>query len=710
MKTNITKILLVALSLVLILSLFACNGDRNETDAPAGNESTEAIDNETTAAVGGETEETTGAPCTHTEETVAAVAPTCTETGLTEGKKCADCGEILVAQETVAALGHTEETIEAVPSTCTEAGLTEGKKCAVCGEILAAQEATAALGHAPEAVEAVTATCIAGGNEAYAVCSCGAMCDADGNAIEAIPETPIDPENHVDTKTAYEAKAPTCGTEGNEAYAACACGAIFDAEGNKLDAIPTIPADTENHGEIATFDPIFPTTAEAGATEKYSKCSVCGTMWNTAGEEIEVEPSSPAIVPQSEVYYGVLELAALTVETGTKTSQFAQPEMSADRSYVRFARTGSSADCYVMLINNANAAPSGQYMVFKYRTDKESSVEIWANTTQHGHSGGQSKFNRNLIADGEWHIAIIDLSSDISAFVQPDASGQYAIKWARMDLLNAQRDSGYIDLAYIIYCDDPSEIEFALQPGDLELCPHINASNTAPVNNGDNHTYTCLACGATFEEEHAASGEAVWDAAEGAYVGTCVCGSSIKSYFRYQREALVDGAAVRMNVTEGVDEDGTTYTRYTHTGEKKDDGSYYDSYAMAFHKGVAGSGQYMMIRYRVTSVSSEISLGDCFGASVGSGKLVAVDGNQKIGVIGKLVADGEWHYLIFDINMKNTKDMTADENGNVDLNFLRISFTNELAEVGGTGHNYLDIDFVAFATELSALENYAAAN
>lgn len=120
MKTNITKFLFVALSLVLVLSLFACNGDKNETDAPAGNESTEAIDNETTAAVGGETEETTGAPCTHTEETVAAVAPTCTETGLTEGKKCADCGEILVAQETVAALGHTEETIEAVPSTCND--------------------------------------------------------------------------------------------------------------------------------------------------------------------------------------------------------------------------------------------------------------------------------------------------------------------------------------------------------------------------------------------------------------------------------------------------------------------------------------------------------------------------------------------------------------------------------------------------------------
>ncbi len=57
----------------------------------------------------------------HTEETLAAVAPTCKDTGLTEGKKCSVCGEILVAQETVEKT--TEHTYDnAKDATCNVCG------------------------------------------------------------------------------------------------------------------------------------------------------------------------------------------------------------------------------------------------------------------------------------------------------------------------------------------------------------------------------------------------------------------------------------------------------------------------------------------------------------------------------------------------------------------------------------------------------------
>ena len=83
----------------------------------------------------------------HDEEVIAGKDATCTEPGLTEGKKCKVCGTVTVAQTEVPAKGHDEEVIAGKDATCTEPGLTEGKKCKVCGVILAEQTEIAATGH-----------------------------------------------------------------------------------------------------------------------------------------------------------------------------------------------------------------------------------------------------------------------------------------------------------------------------------------------------------------------------------------------------------------------------------------------------------------------------------------------------------------------------------------------------------------------------------
>ena len=83
----------------------------------------------------------------HTVVTDEAVAPTCSTSGLTEGKHCSVCGVIIVAQETVKATGHTQVVDKAVAATCTEPGLTKGTHCPGCGKVLTAQESIAPLGH-----------------------------------------------------------------------------------------------------------------------------------------------------------------------------------------------------------------------------------------------------------------------------------------------------------------------------------------------------------------------------------------------------------------------------------------------------------------------------------------------------------------------------------------------------------------------------------
>ena len=68
----------------------------------------------------------------HTPETTPAVAPTCTDTGLTEGTRCSACGEVLTKQETVSALGHDFVLHEGKEATCTEKGWYEYNTCTRC--------------------------------------------------------------------------------------------------------------------------------------------------------------------------------------------------------------------------------------------------------------------------------------------------------------------------------------------------------------------------------------------------------------------------------------------------------------------------------------------------------------------------------------------------------------------------------------------------
>jgi len=148
----------------------------------------------------------------HQAVTDASVAPTCTATGLTEGTHCSVCGETILAQGIVPALGHTEEIIPGKAAKCIETGLTMGKKCSVCGKTLTAQAVIPATDHVwDQGTVKVASTCTIAGIKTY-VCTR----DHAHTRTEALPVI-----EHADANE--DGKCDTCKLQ-------LSCVVIFDAK------------------------------------------------------------------------------------------------------------------------------------------------------------------------------------------------------------------------------------------------------------------------------------------------------------------------------------------------------------------------------------------------------------------------------------------------------------------------------------------------
>ena len=197
--------------------------------------------------------------CKHTNvESLGAIAPTCTNTGLTEGKKCSDCGEIIIEQTEVAALGHIEVVDSAVAPTCTTAGKTSGKHCSVCNEVLVAQTTVIALGHTEVVDNAVVPTCTTIGKTSGKHCS---VC----NEV-LVAQTTIIALGH--TEVVDKAIAPTCISVGKTEGKHCSvCDEIIVEQ-------TLLPA--TGHTEVID-KAVSPTCTTVGKTGGKS-CSVCNEI------------------------------------------------------------------------------------------------------------------------------------------------------------------------------------------------------------------------------------------------------------------------------------------------------------------------------------------------------------------------------------------------------------------------------------------------
>ena len=258
--------------------------------------SCEAAGEESRSCACGEVETRTVDALGHTAEAVAATPATCEKDGLTAGSKCAVCGEVLKAQETVKALGHEYKDAVTAP-TCTEKGYTT-HSCTRCDSVytdgetaatghswkdagvvkaatcqaagIAKEECTgcgetqeveiAKLAHTPKAVAAAPATCVKTGLTEGSVCS---VCDEVLKAQEVVAKA-----DHV--CDSFDGKEATCTAKGYEPYDVCR---ICDYTTYK-----EIPAKGHSYKD----EVIAATCTEAGQIVKLCKC---GDAVIEAGEE-----------------------------------------------------------------------------------------------------------------------------------------------------------------------------------------------------------------------------------------------------------------------------------------------------------------------------------------------------------------------------------------------------------------------------------------
>lgn len=201
-------------------------------------------------------------PCEHTNvEVLPAVEATCTAAGLTEGKKCVDCAEVLTPQTTIPAKEHTEVVIPAVEATCTQTGLSEGKYCSVCSKTIVAQTIIPAKAHTEVIIEGKDATCTEAG------LSQGKKCSACNTILVEQKEIPAGHKE--ETVNGYD---PTCTEAGlTEGKQCLVCKTVTV----KQEEIPA-KGHTWDNGACSICSEV----CEHSYVD--DKCTICGNVKDTA--------------------------------------------------------------------------------------------------------------------------------------------------------------------------------------------------------------------------------------------------------------------------------------------------------------------------------------------------------------------------------------------------------------------------------------------
>ena len=385
MKTK--RIILLALAvLVLTMAFVACSPEHQHVWVDAD------CDSPKTCSECGEIE---GEALGHTELVLEAKAPTCTEAGLTAGKKCSVCDAVIEAQQTVPATGHSIVVDAAVEADCVNGGLTAGEHCSAC-DYKVAQEATPAKGHKDDDAD-------------YKCDACGENLCLVHTPAEAVVENKVE---------------PTCASAGSyESVVYCAdCKALISRETKEISLLPHsyVNCACESCGaplaalsQNEKFD--FTTEANYNSVVESGKLALVGSFRDNSGSyQFNTNSNIQLVVPANTVVtitghsaqYGVFniylngEKAELSAENGvykfTVTEQtnvvIATGDSGASYSYIKSISLEEYVDRTIVSDTTINFGSEGNY--------KDSIVDFSA--IQIGDNGG----NNSQVKNGSFDLII----------------------------------------------------------------------------------------------------------------------------------------------------------------------------------------------------------------------------------------------------------------------------------------------------------------
>ena len=213
----------------------------------------------------------------HTVVTDDAVAPTCTSTGLTEGKHCSVCNEIIVAQTVIAAKGHTPgeaNTVNQNEPTCSaDGGYDTVVSCVVCGYELSREHTVLpATAHTPGAAVTennVNPTCTsAGGYDKVVYCE---VCDFEISRDTVVTGAALGHDSgYVVIENSVESSCASNATYETATY----CTVCNEEISRTTTVIPTL----KNH--VAAEEPVIEndnrTCTDGGSYDSVVYCKECG--------------------------------------------------------------------------------------------------------------------------------------------------------------------------------------------------------------------------------------------------------------------------------------------------------------------------------------------------------------------------------------------------------------------------------------------------